>query len=60
MNPDSVARVLHCNPGGLKIMIDDDVVQQLPDGQDMMVEIIPTSTPNPPGKDTDVEIILSF
>ncbi|KAK1146378.1 hypothetical protein N8T08_003165 [Aspergillus melleus] len=60
MDPDSVARVLHVNPGGLKVIIDDDVVQQLPDGQDMMAEITRTSRPTAPGKDTEVEIILSF
>ncbi|KAI9046087.1 uncharacterized protein KD926_003925 [Aspergillus affinis] len=60
MDPDSVARVLHVNPGGLKVIIDDDVVQQLPDGQDMMAEITRASRPTAPGKDTEVEIILSF
>lgn len=58
MNPDSVSRVLQVNPGGLKIMIDDDVVQQLPDGQDMMVEVCETSKPK--GTASEVEIILSF
>ncbi|PLB39867.1 uncharacterized protein BDW47DRAFT_102595 [Aspergillus candidus] len=62
MDPESVARALHVNPSGLRIMIDDDVVQQIPDGQPMMVEII---SPSPtleisPGAKAEFEIILSY
>ncbi|PLB55441.1 hypothetical protein P170DRAFT_506039 [Aspergillus steynii IBT 23096] len=59
MNPDSVSRMLHVNPGGLKIIVDDDVVQQLPDGQDMMVEFSRASKPSTSGI-SEIEIILSF
>lgn len=35
----SVSRILLVNKGGVNIMVDDDVVRELPDGQDMDVEI---------------------
>lgn len=59
MNPESVACALHIKPGGLKIIL-DDVVEQLPDGQDMMVEYSRTLKSNAPGVDAEVEIILKF
>ncbi|PLN80159.1 hypothetical protein BDW42DRAFT_171318 [Aspergillus taichungensis] len=61
-DPESVARVLHVNPSGLRIMVDDDVVQQIPDGQPMRVEIIspsPTLEISPGGK-AELEVILSY
>ena len=36
--PSNVIRTLRINPKGLKIMVDDDVVRELPEGQDMIVE----------------------
>lgn len=33
-----ITRVIRVNPKGLKIMIDDETVQELPEGQDMVVE----------------------
>lgn len=39
MDPGRVVRVLRVNSKGLKIMVDDDVVRELPDGQDMVAEI---------------------
>lgn len=33
-----IARTLRVNPRGLKIMVDDEVVRELPEGQDMIVE----------------------
>lgn len=33
-----VTRTLRINPRGLKIMVDDEVVRELPEGQDMIVE----------------------
>ncbi|OJJ51602.1 hypothetical protein ASPZODRAFT_12416 [Penicilliopsis zonata CBS 506.65] len=38
IDPDRVSRVLHVNQRGLRIMVDDDVVRELPDGQDMVAE----------------------
>ena len=38
VEPTQITRTLRINPKGLKIMVDDDVVRELPEGQDMMVE----------------------
>jgi hypothetical protein len=39
MDPRSIARVFHMKRNGMKIIVDDDVVKALPEGQDMIVEI---------------------
>ena len=36
-----ITRTLRVNPKGLKIMVDDEVVRELPEGQDMTVEFCP-------------------
>ena len=38
INGDRVRRTIRINPKGLKVVVDDEVVQELPEGQDMMVE----------------------
>ena len=38
VDPTHVTRTLRINPRGLKIMVDDEVVRELPEGQDMIVE----------------------
>ena len=38
VDPTNVTRTLRVNPRGLKIMVDDEVVRELPEGQDMIVE----------------------
>ena len=38
VDPEHVTRTLRVNPRGLKIMVDDEVVRELPEGQDMIVE----------------------
>jgi hypothetical protein len=43
IDPDRIIRILRVNGEGLKIMVDDDVVQQLPEGQDMVAEITEAS-----------------
>jgi hypothetical protein len=43
IDPDRIIRILRVNREGLKIMVDDDVVQQLPEGQDMVAEITEAS-----------------
>lgn len=42
IDPDRIVRVLRVNHNGLKIMVDDDVVRELPDGQDMVAEFSET------------------
>ena len=39
LDPARVHRVVHLTDKGLKVIVDDDVVQQLPEGQDMTMEL---------------------
>ncbi|OJJ39253.1 hypothetical protein ASPWEDRAFT_49287 [Aspergillus wentii DTO 134E9] len=66
IDPERVVRVLHIKQNGLKIMVDDDVVRELPDGQDMVAEISEFSIPDTavnngeaPGTPT-VEVKLTY
>ena len=43
VDPTHVTRTLRVNPRGLKIMVDDEVVRELPEGQDMIVEFAEVS-----------------
>ena len=46
VDPLQVSHTLRINPKGLKIMVDDEVVRELPEGQDMIVEFVEVdSTP---------------
>ncbi|KAK1140091.1 hypothetical protein N8T08_010923 [Aspergillus melleus] len=38
MEASSISRAIRVNAGGLRIVIDDDVVREIPQGQDMIVE----------------------
>ena len=38
VQPNQITRTLRVNSKGLKIMVDDEVVRELPEGQDMIVE----------------------
>jgi len=44
VEPTQVNRTLRINPKGLKIMVDDEVVRELPEGQDMIVEFVEVDT----------------
>ncbi|KAF7593212.1 hypothetical protein BBP40_011842 [Aspergillus hancockii] len=37
---ERICRVLHCHRNGLRILVDDDVVRELPEGQDMVAEFL--------------------
>ncbi|KAJ5204817.1 CP2 transcription factor [Penicillium cinerascens] len=39
IDPRSIARIYHMNENGLRVIVDDDIVRELPEGQDMEVEI---------------------
>ena len=59
----SVVRILLVKKGGVNIMVDDCVVRELPDGQDMDVEIFETAdTPESPddSRPPAFEVRLSF
>ncbi|KAJ5634277.1 hypothetical protein N7528_002119 [Penicillium herquei] len=63
IDPSRIVRILHVNEAGLRIMVDDDVVRELPEGQDMIVDIYESSntevsSPDSPG--SPVEIKLTY
>ncbi|KAI9367002.1 CP2 transcription factor-domain-containing protein [Aspergillus egyptiacus] len=65
LDPQRIMRVLLVKENGLRIMVDDDVVRELPDGQDMVVEISEASTFDAavgPGADTPspIEVKLRY
>lgn len=62
IDPGRIVRVLRVNQDGLKIMVDDDVVRELPDGQDMVAEISDASRVEDPivNPDSAVEIKLTY
>ncbi|KAI9723670.1 MAG: hypothetical protein M1812_000970 [Candelaria pacifica] len=47
VDPQSIVRTISVNSKGLKIMVDDDVVRQLPEGQDMIIEITEMKSDKP-------------
>ena len=47
IDPMRVARVTHINSRGLQIVVDEDVVRELPEGQDMIVEFASTQNDHP-------------
>jgi hypothetical protein len=53
IDPERIARILLVKQNGLKIIVDDDVVRELPDGQDMVAEFSDASRP----EDTNSSII---
>lgn len=44
IDPLRVTQVTHVNSKGLHIIVDEDVVRELPEGQDMLVEFAPVQT----------------
>lgn len=44
IDPNRVTRITHVNSKGLHIVVDEDVVRELPEGQDMVVEFAPVKT----------------
>lgn len=45
LEPSKIRRVLHILPRGLEIEVDDDVIQELSEGQDIVMEIGHTQSP---------------
>ncbi|KAL4979197.1 CP2 transcription factor-domain-containing protein [Aspergillus desertorum] len=60
IDPQRIIRVLLIKENGLRIMVDDDVVRELPDGQDMVVEISETVVYDPSDKPSPVEVKLRY
>jgi hypothetical protein len=46
IQPKNIARVVHVNQTGLPILVDDDVVQNILEGQDMIANFVETPAPN--------------
>ena len=44
IDPNRVTQVTHINSKGLHIIVDEDVIHELPEGQDMLVEFSPVYT----------------
>ncbi len=53
IDSQSIVRTIILNPKGLKIMVDDDVVRQLPEGQDMIIEITESKPDRPVKREWD-------
>lgn len=58
-----ISSIMHVNDKGLRVVVDDDVVRELPEGQDMIVDISEAqgpdgSSPSTPG--SPVEIKLTY
>ena len=47
IDPARVTQVTHINSRGLQIVVDEDVVRELPEGQDMIVEFATTQIDQP-------------
>lgn len=61
IDPLSIVRVVHMKSNGLRIIVDDDVVRALPEGQDMKVEISEVSRVDEPDggvEGTEVKLIF--
>ena len=39
IDPMRISNIMHAHEKGLRVIVDDDVVRQLPEGQDMIVDI---------------------
>jgi hypothetical protein len=65
IDPDRIVRVLRVKDNGLKIMVDDDVVRELPDGLDMVAEFSEATeseaeTPDVNTPSSAVEVRLTY
>ncbi|KAJ5950826.1 uncharacterized protein N7479_009239 [Penicillium vulpinum] len=46
IDPMRISNILHANEKGMRVLMDDDVVRHLPEGQDMILDISEASGPN--------------
>ncbi|OQE28690.1 hypothetical protein PENSTE_c003G04050 [Penicillium steckii] len=60
IDPSRIVRILHVNQNGLRIMVDDDVVRELPEGQDMIADIYEAQGPGGGFPDSPMEIKLTY
>jgi hypothetical protein len=65
VDPDRIVRIVSVNRSGLETIVDDDIVQRVPEGQDMLAEVIEafilqsstTSISTPPMAAIEVRLI---
>ncbi|KAJ6093523.1 hypothetical protein N7486_008812 [Penicillium sp. IBT 16267x] len=61
---DHTVHLFHLKPNGMKVMIDDDVVERIPNGQDMTAEVSQLEGSNDSGTNRDsgpaIEVRFSF
>ncbi|KAJ5104100.1 hypothetical protein N7532_004629 [Penicillium argentinense] len=60
IDPARIVRIVHVNKNGLRIMVDDDVVRELPEGQDMVADIYETPGPGGGFSGSPMEIKLTY
>ncbi|CAI7577409.1 unnamed protein product [Penicillium pancosmium] len=60
IDPSRIVRILHVNQNGLRIMVDDDVVRELPEGQDMIADIYEAQGPGGGFHGSPMEIKLTY
>ncbi|KAJ5382755.1 CP2 transcription factor [Penicillium concentricum] len=62
IDPMRISNITHANEKGMRVLVDDDVVRHLPEGQDMIVDIEASgpngSAPGTPG--SAIEIKLTY
>ncbi|KAG0155172.1 hypothetical protein PDIDSM_745 [Penicillium digitatum] len=60
INPMRISNIMHAHEKGMRVVVDDDVVRQLPEGQDMIVDISEAPDPNGSASGTPMEIQLTY
>ena len=58
ISPERIVRLLRVNQAGLRIIIDDIVVREIPEGQDMIVEFQPGDDVSLPAEDFEVALFF--
>jgi hypothetical protein len=58
LNPTKILRVIHVNQKGRNIKVDDDIVREIPEGQDMILKF--SSITAPPNCEWNVAVNVVF
>lgn len=58
IDPNRVTQVTHINAKGLRIIVDEDVVREVPEGQDMVVEFAPVTTEHPDKQQHEIDPLV--